>query len=129
MGISDDEIKETVMSPGKEKFQHVAPDISSLATPASIMSCERVFSFANALYDRRSYNLETFSVIMMIRCHDQQEKKVINMKILFNTKNGMKNLIEFIKTDKITTRKWLLEILTEEDENGGGWGEIDQEIN
>ena len=51
----------------------------------------------------------------------------INMKILFNTKIGMRQLIKFLTTTKIATRKWILGTLNDEVIDTGGWGEIDQE--
>ena len=44
----------------------------------------------------------------------KNEIESISMKILFNTKIGMKQLIKFLTTFKIVTKKWILGTLDDE---------------
>jgi hypothetical protein len=45
-----------------------------LTISAADVNCERVFNFAEALYDhRKSYNSTIFFAMMMIRFHDQKK--------------------------------------------------------
>jgi len=46
--------------------------------------------------------------------------------VLFDTKKELDLLIKYLKSTKIGTRKWILELTEEEVENTGGWGEIKQ---
>ncbi len=46
--------------------------------------------------------------------------------MLFDTKKELDLLIKYLKSTKIGTRKWILELTEEEVENTGGWGEIKQ---
>ena len=49
------------------------------------------------------------------------------MTVLFDTKKGLDILIKYLKSIKIETRKWILELTGEEIEDTGRWGEIKQE--
>ena len=51
---------------------------------------------------------------------------IINITVLFDTKKELDLLIKYLKSIKIETRKWILELTEEEVENTGGWGEIKQ---
>jgi len=71
---------------------------------------------------------------LLINCrHYFNERQLLikNMKIpvtlrtLFNTTEGIKNTMEFLKNTKICTRKWNLGTLDDEIEYGGGWGDLE----
>ncbi len=47
--------------------------------------------------------------------------------MLFDTKKGLDLLIKYLKSIKIETRRWILELIEEEVENSKEWGEIEQE--
>jgi len=47
--------------------------------------------------------------------------------VLFDTKKGLDLLIKYLKSIKIETRRWILELIEEEVENSKEWGEIEQE--
>ncbi len=51
---------------------------------------------------------------------------IINITVLFDTKKGLDLLIKYLKSIKIETRKWILELTEKEVENTEGWGEIEQ---
>ena len=42
---------------------------------------------------------------------------IINITVLFDTKKGLDLLIKYLKSIKIGTRKWILELTEEEVEN------------
>ena len=49
----------------------------------------------------------------------------INMEILFNTKNGLVNLIKYLKITKIATRQWLLGE-TDDQSDYWRWGDVEK---
>ena len=51
---------------------------------------------------------------------------ITNITVLFDTKKGLDLLIKYLKSTKIETRRWILELIKEEVENSGGWEEIEQ---
>ncbi len=52
---------------------------------------------------------------------------ITNITVLFDTKKGLDLLIKYLKSTKIETRRWILELIEEEVENSKEWGEIKQE--
>ena len=62
--------------------------------------------------------------------NEQKEMKK-NMKIpvtirtLFNTTEGIKNVLNFIKNTRICTRKWILGTVEDEEVHRGGWGDLE----
>ncbi len=51
---------------------------------------------------------------------------IINITVLFDTKKGLDLLIKYLKSIKIETRKWILELTEKEVKNTEGWEEIEQ---
>ncbi len=52
---------------------------------------------------------------------------IINTTVLFDTKKELNLLIKYLKSIKIETRKWILELTEKEGENTKEWEEIKQE--
>ena len=52
---------------------------------AAKMNCEKMFSIANNFYHRRnSYDSKTCSILMMIRCHDENQNKKLRFYVDLN---------------------------------------------
>ena len=52
-------------------------------------------------------------------------KNSVAIHTSFNTSEGIKNVLNFIKNTRICTRKWILGIVEDEEMHGGGWGNLE----
>ncbi len=82
----------------------------------------------------RCNEIQTFKHLLIKCIHYREEieemKKdllIINITVLFDTKKGLDLLIKYLKSIKIETRKWILELTEKEVENTKEWEEIKQE--
>ena len=77
--------------------------------------------------------IKTPEHLLLNRRHFLNEQKEMkkNMKIpvtiytLFNTSEGIKNVLNFIKNTRICTRKWILGTVEDEEVHEGGWGDLE----
>ena len=49
----------------------------------------------------------------------------VTIRTLFNTTEGIKNVLNFIKNTRICTRKWILGTVEDEEVHEGGWGDLE----
>ena len=49
----------------------------------------------------------------------------VTTRTFFNTTENIKNVLNFIKTTRICTRKWILGTVENEEVYGGGWGDLE----
>ena len=49
----------------------------------------------------------------------------MTIRRLFNITESIKNVLNFIKTTRVCTRKWILGIVEDEEVHGGGWGDLE----
>ena len=83
------------------RLSRIARDI--LAVSTTKIDCEKVFSIVDNFYNRRnSYDFQTFSALMIVRCHDEKQNK--RLKFHANLKNDSKNVksIQIIETEMKT---------------------------
>ena len=51
----------------------------------------------------------------------------VTLRTLLTTKEGIRNILIFLKNTRIATRRWILGDREEEEEGEVGWGDIERE--
>ena len=49
----------------------------------------------------------------------------VTIRTVFKTTEGIKNVLNFLKSTRIYTRKWILGTVEDEEVHGGGWGDLE----
>ena len=56
---------------------------------------------------------------------EKNMKILVTIYTLFNTGEGIKNVLNFIKNTCICTRKWILGTVEDEEVHERGWGDLE----